>query len=244
MTVARLSSRLFVTLLVGAVWPLAGSAAPAQAAIVVYDPANHAQAVLSAARALQQINNQIRSLQNEATMLAGLAKNLKRIDFPELARLRQALADIDRLMAEARGIGFSLASLDRQFGTLFPETANPAATNDASVAAARARLETVMAALRHTMRVQASVVENIEADARTLAAISAQSQGAEGALQVGQATNQLLALATKSQMQLQAMMAAHYRAGALQEARSLQASIDARAATARFLGSGTAYSPR
>lgn len=242
MTVARLSSRLFVTLLVGAAWPLAGGAA--QAAIVVYDPSNHAQAVLSAARALQQINNQIRSLQNEATMLAGLAKNLKRIDFPGLARLRQAMADIDRLMAEARGISFSLASVDRQFGTLFPEAAGPAATNDASVAAARARLETVMTALRHTMRVQASVVENIEADGGMLAAISAQSQNAEGALQVGQATNQLLALATKSQMQLQAMMAAHYRAGALQEARSLQASIDARAATARFLGSGTAYSPR
>lgn len=42
---------------------------PAAAQWVVYDPTNYAQNVLQAARALQQINNQITSLQNEAQSL-------------------------------------------------------------------------------------------------------------------------------------------------------------------------------
>lgn len=43
-------------------------AAPAHAQFggIVYDPSNYSQNVLTAARTLQQINNQIQSLQNEA----------------------------------------------------------------------------------------------------------------------------------------------------------------------------------
>ena len=39
---------------------------PPTAQWVVYDPTNFSQNVLTAARSLQQINNQIQSLQNEA----------------------------------------------------------------------------------------------------------------------------------------------------------------------------------
>src|SRR3546814_8714262 len=42
---------------------------PAQAQITVFDPGNYSQNLLTAARTLQQINNQIQSLQNEANML-------------------------------------------------------------------------------------------------------------------------------------------------------------------------------
>ena len=47
--------------------PLAASpmlTTPAAAQWIVYDPTNYAQNVLTAARSLEQINNQIRSLQN------------------------------------------------------------------------------------------------------------------------------------------------------------------------------------
>src|SRR6516225_5769983 len=43
--------------------------APARAQMIVYDPSNYAQNVLQAVRALQQINNQITSLQNQTQML-------------------------------------------------------------------------------------------------------------------------------------------------------------------------------
>jgi P-type conjugative transfer protein TrbJ len=47
---------------------------PSLAQVVVFDPNNYAQNVLTAARALQQINNQITSLQNQTQMLINQAR--------------------------------------------------------------------------------------------------------------------------------------------------------------------------
>lgn len=216
---------------------------PAQA-IVVFDPSNYSQNLLTAARTLQQINNQIQSLQNEANMLINQAKNLTRIDFPELQALTQTLQQIDRLMGQAQGIRFQVSGLDQQFRQMFPQSFSQALRTNDQVIAARARLDIAMSAYQQTMTVQAQVVENVAADTQTLAAIVAKSQGAEGALQVSQATNQLLALTAKQQFQIQNMMAAQYRAETIEQARRAQAEIDARAATTRFLSSGTAYTPQ
>ncbi|WP_174291879.1 P-type conjugative transfer protein TrbJ [Sphingomonas bacterium] len=218
-------------------------ATPAQA-IIVFDPSNYSQNLLTAARTLQQINNQIRSLQNEAQGLINQAKNLTTISFPELDAIRQTLQQIDQLMGQAQGIRFRVADLDQQFRALFPTSFTQALTLDRQVIAARTRLDTTMAAFKQTMTVQAQVAENVQADAQTLAGIVARSQGAEGSLQVGQATNQLLALTAKQQFQIQNLMAAQYRAEAIAQARQIQAESDANAATTRFLGSGSAYSPQ
>ena len=212
-------------------------------AIIVYDPSNHAQNLLTAARALTQINNQIQSLQNEASMLTSMARNLSRIDFPELQQLTQKLRQIERLMTQAQGIDFNVDQIEGQFRRLFPDP-NRILGSAQHVAEARARLDGAMTAFRQTMAVQSQVVGNVQEDAQTLAAIVAKSQGAEGSLQASQATNQLLALGAKQQFQIQQMMAAQFRAEAMEQARRVQAEADARATTRRFLGSGTAYTPR
>ncbi|RZF63695.1 P-type conjugative transfer protein TrbJ [Sphingomonas populi] len=217
--------------------------APAHA-IVVFDPSNYSQNILTAARTLQQINNQIRSLQNQAQSLINQAKNLTTISFPEIQAITQTLRQIDQLMGQAQGIQFRIGGLDQQFRQLFPQSFNQALTMNGQVVAARTRLDTEMSAYKQTMGVQAQVVENVQADAQTLNGIVSRSQGAEGALQVSQATNQLLALTAKQQFQIQNLMAAQYRAQAIEQARRAQAEIDARAATTRFLGSGSAYTPQ
>ena len=60
---------------------VAASLTPASAQLVVFDPNNYAQNVLTAARTLQQINNQIVSLQNQAQMLINQANNLATLPF-------------------------------------------------------------------------------------------------------------------------------------------------------------------
>lgn len=219
-------------------------ATPVEAQWTVFDPSNYSQNVLTAARTLQQINNQIRSLQNQAQSLVNQARNLSTINFPEMQAITTSLRQIDQLMGRARGVQFRVANLDQQFARLFPDSFNVALGNDQHVVEARNRLDTSKAALRQTMGVQAQVVENIAADADTLNAIAARSQGAQGALQAQQATNQLLALVAKQQFQLQNLMAAQYRSEAIERARRMQSQADARAATAQFLGSGNAYTPR
>jgi P-type conjugative transfer protein TrbJ len=218
--------------------------APAQAQMTVFDPSNYSQNLLTAARTLTQINKQIQMLQNQAQSLLNEAKNLKTISFPELQALQQTLQQIDQLMGQAQGIQFKVTGLDQQFKSLFPTSFDAALTGNQQVASARSRLDTSMAAYKQTMTVQAQVVENIAADEANLASIVSRSQSAEGALQASQATNQLLALVAKQQFQIQTMMAAQYRADALERANRGQAESDARGATAKFLGTGNAYTPR
>ena len=215
----------------GALWCALGIStltfsAPALA-IPMFDSANYAQNLLIAARTLAQINNQIRSLQNEALMLTNMAKNLSRAAFPEVDALARRLAEIDTLMKRASGIGFDIADFDARFRQ--------------HARAARGRLEASMAAFRHTMDVQNRIAADVEADAGALATIIARSQGAEGSLQAQQSTNQLLALAAKQQLQMQQMLAAQFRSESAELARRAQAESDARAATRAFLGSGKAY---
>ncbi|WP_287460721.1 P-type conjugative transfer protein TrbJ [Sphingomonas sp.] len=220
------------------------AATPARAQLTVFDPSNYSQNVSTAARTLQQINNQIQMLQNQAQSLINQARNLSTITFPELQAITQTIQQIDQLMGQAQAIRFRVAGLDQQFQSMFPKSFNQALTGNQHVIATRARLDASMDAYRHTMTVQAQVVENVAADASTLNGIVQRSQGAQGALQAQQATNQLLALVAKQQFQLQTLMAAQYRADAIERASRAQAQSDAQGATKKFLGSGNAYTPQ
>ena len=60
---------------------------------IVYDPRNHAENILSAARALEQINNQIAQIQNQAQMLMNDALNLANLPHSSLAQLQDAIGE-------------------------------------------------------------------------------------------------------------------------------------------------------
>ena len=218
-------------------------ASPA-AAIPVFDATNYAQNLLQAARALEQINHQIASLQNEAAMLQNMARNLERLDFPQLQQVNSAMQRIDQLMGQAQGIDFRMDGLDQRLRSLFPGAVDRALRRDQRVLEARARLDAATAGYRQAMGVQAQVVENVREDAALLAELVGRSQNAVGGLQAQQAANQLLALSIKQQLQLQNLMAAEFRDASVERARRAQAEADGRAATRRFLGTGRAYTPR
>ncbi len=217
--------------------------APAHAQFggVVFDPKNYAQNILTAARTLTQINNQIQALQNQASMLTNMAKHLQRLDFSSLSQITRSMQRIDTLMGQAEGIAFDLQSTDAALASQFPAEFDRALSTSDIITQARGRLQESMKAYRQTMRVQAQVAENVQDDAGLLSELVSQSQSATGSLQVSQATNQLLALSTKQQLQIQQMMAAQYRADSLERARQQQAMEAARERTKRFIGSPDIY---
>lgn len=231
------------TIAASALVALALAAGPARA-LTVFDPSNYAQNVIQAARALQQINNQIQSLQHEVVMLQNMAKNLEQLDYSSLGAIQMSLARINLLMTQARGIAFEVERTDQEFARLYPKDYAATVTSDALALDARGRWEHSVDALRQTMLVQAEVVETIEADSDELARLVAESQAAIGNLQAQQATNQLIALSTKQQLQTQDLLAAQYRAEALERARAAAAQEQARAQLGRFLGDGQAYTAR
>ena len=234
--------KIALALLAASLGPPTLLAAPAAHAMPVFDSANYSQNLLTAARTLQQIDQQIRSLQNEAQMLSNMDKHLRRVDFPELRKLADNLAKVDALMARANGVDFGVDQLDARIEALFPKDFGTL-TRSGTVANAKARLDAAMASYRRTLGVQARIAANVKDDAAVLADIAARSTDAEGILQASQATNQLLALAAKQQMQLQQMMAAAYDPDMIDRARAAQSAAEARARTQRFLGDGKAYTP-
>ena len=222
---------------------LAVAPSPAYA-IPVFDTANYTQNMLIAARTLQQINQQIQSLQNEAAMLQNMQRNLGRIDFPQLQQLQQRLGQINTLMGQAQGVDFRVDQIDQQLRRLYPDSFDQLVSRDQRAASARARLDAAMASFRQSMGVQSRIVANVREDAETLSQIVARSQGAEGALAAQQATNQLLALVAKQQLEISQLMAAQYRAQTLESANRAQAEAEGRAAAQKFIGNGKAYSPQ
>ncbi|TPI13068.1 P-type conjugative transfer protein TrbJ [Mesorhizobium sp. B4-1-3] len=220
--------------------PIADYIQPAYA-LIVFDPSNYTQNVLSAARALEQINNQIQSLQNQATMLENMARNLRNMDFSSVGQLTGALHRIDGLMDQASGLSFNLNKLQDQWRQQYPESYDGTIKVSDVATAARERWQNAMQAFRQTMGVQSQIVENVRGDGDLLADLVNRSQGAAGALEASQATNQLIALSTKQQMQIQTLLATQFRAEAQDAARKAQSEEAARQTTKRFLGTGTAY---
>lgn len=211
---------------------------------IVLDPSNLAQNMLTAARTLEQINNQVQQLQNEAQMLINQARNLTSLDFNVVNRLRSTLATTERLIAEARGLAYDVTSIDREFARLYPHEYTATVSGSQMAQDARERWRHTLDGLHTSMRMQAQVSQNLADDEGVLADLVGRSQSATGALQAMQATNQLLALQAKQAIQAQQLQLTQDRAASLELARQAAATEHAREVRRRFLGDGTQYTPQ
>ena len=217
-------------------------APPASAAWIVYDPTNYAQNVLQAARALEQINNQITQLQNEAQMLINQARNLTSLPYSSLQQLQQAVGRTQSLLQQAQNIAFDVQQIDQAFQQKYANI-DMSASEQQLVADARSRWENTVGGLQDAMRVQAGVVGNIDTNRTEMSALVGQSQNATGALQATQAGNQLLALQSQQLSDLVALMSANGRSEALIEAERATAAEQGRIQRERFLTPGSGYQP-
>ncbi|MBA7686185.1 hypothetical protein ES703_94626 [subsurface metagenome] len=213
---------------------------PAFTQLVVFDPNNYAQNVLTAARALQQINNQIASLQNQAQMLVNQTRNLASLPYSSLQQLELSIQRTQQLLAQAQRISFDIQQIDRAFSATYAP-ASPDATDQALIANAQVRWQNSVASFQDAMRVQATVVGNLDTNRAQMAALVGASQGATGALQASQAGNQLLAL--QAQQLATATVAAQGRAQNLESAQRTAAQDQGREQLRRFLTQSRGYQP-
>ena len=213
---------------------------PAAALDIVHDPWNYTQNILAAARALEQINHQITSLQNEAQMLINQARNLASLPHSSLQQIQQSVQRTQQLLGQAQSLAFDVGQIDQAFQQRYGTI--PLSASDADlVAGARSRWQTTVGGLQDALRVQAGVVGNVDANKAEMATLVGQSQGATGALQATQAGNQLLALQSQQLSDLIAVMSANGRADALSEAERATAAEQGREQRRRFLTPGAGY---
>lgn len=218
--------RRFVAALAAA--SVLAAAFPTWAQLAVYDPANYAENLLQAARSLEQVQNQLQSLQNEA-------RNLLPLGLKSAGALNSDLARVNGLLTEAGRLASDGEALRSQFRREYAETASEGG-GQALAAAADARWRNSLEALRRTLAVQAAVAGGVAATNAEAGRLAEASQASEGALQAAQAGNQLLAIQSKQLADLTALLAAQGQASALEQARAAAAAADGKARLQRFLG--------
>lgn len=227
---ALLAAALVPALLSG---PVVTGPAQAQFGGVVYDPTNFSQNVLTAARTLQQINNQIQQIQQQAASLINEGRNLASLPLSTLQTLEAQVDQTRRLLGEAQRIAYDVGEVREVFAARYRGAAltGPQAQ---LVANADARWQDSVGAFEDAMRVQAGIVGNLGATRASVTALVGASQSAAGALQAAQAGNQLLALQAQQLADLTAAISAQGRAEALAAARSAASEAEARERFRRF----------
>jgi P-type conjugative transfer protein TrbJ len=215
---------------------------PLSAQLAVFDPTNYAQNVMTAANTLRQTNNQITSLQNEAQMLINEGKNLANLPYSSLQSLQQSIGETQRLLNEAQRIAYDIRQIDQAFSTQYGP-ANVSASSASLIDGARQRWQNSLAALQDAMRVQAGIVQSVDAVKSEAGMLLSSSQSAVGALQASQAGNQLLALQSKQLADVSALLASQGRAQSLELARQAEAQEQAREQMRRFIAPSQAYQP-
>ncbi|QWW71196.1 P-type conjugative transfer protein TrbJ [Rhizobium sp. WYJ-E13] len=210
-------------------------------ALIVFDPKNYGENLLSAARALEQINNQVTSLQNEAQMLINQARNLTSLPTSMLSRIEQNFSEMKSLLDQAEQLAYDVQNIDQQFSSTY-ETFAAGKSSEQLVIAARERWKQSVSAFEDSLKTGAVAVSGIANTQSQTSTLVTASQSAVGVLQAAQAGNQLLAVQAKQMSDLTALLAAQGRAEALEKARQAAAEAQAREQFSRFM-TGTAYSP-
>jgi P-type conjugative transfer protein TrbJ len=236
----RPSYRTFVAVpvIVGALVTCAPRSA---AQLTVFDPSNLQQNLLSATRALEQINNQVRQLQNQALMLLRMDQNLVRLGLTISPELQRTLTDLQAQLRAGEGIALRLQATQNGYDQLFPKQSTAALTHDDALRNAKARWDEEYAAFRRTALLQGQIADGIDTDTRLLADAMGRSRNAVGALEATQAGNELTALSVKQSLALQGLLAAQHRAESIAKARDLAAEDEAKQRFKTFVGNGQAY---
>jgi P-type conjugative transfer protein TrbJ len=223
---------------------LAFAAGPAAGQTVVYDPSNYAQNLVQAARALQQINNQVTSLQNQTQMLLNQARHLTNLPYSALQSIDQSIARTQQLLNQAQRIAYNANQIDQAFTRTYAQS-YPASTSPQQLTAdALTRWQNAMAGYQDALRVQAGIVQGLNASRSQTSSLISSSQSATGLLQASQAGNQLIALQTRQILDLTALIAAQSRAQGLDGARLAASEVQGRTQLNQFLNPTRRYQPQ
>ena len=215
---------------------------PVAHALTVFDPLNYQQNLLSAVRALEQINTQVRALQNQAQMILRMDQNLTRLGGTLSPDLQRTLTGIQTQLRSGQGIALNLQQTQSTYERLFPAQVSTALSSDDVLRNAKTRWDEEYAGLKRAALLQGQIADGIETDTRLLGDAMTRSRSAVGALDATQAGNELTSLAVKQSLALQGLLAAQHRAETITRARNLAAEDEARQRFKSFVGTGSGYS--
>ncbi|MBX3431408.1 MAG: P-type conjugative transfer protein TrbJ [Hyphomonadaceae bacterium] len=178
--------------------------APARAQMAVIDPTNLAQNLLQATRALEQINNQIRQIEQATQMLRQNPLQLS----PELT---QSISEARELFDTAQGIAFEVNQVGENLRTLYPETWEDFDLEGVLQQSERWEQES-RDSLQRAMEAEARAARSIEGSRNRIDRALQSSSSAEGQTGAIQASNQLLGVTASQLAEIHALLIAQGRA--------------------------------
>ena len=196
----------------------------ANAQSIVYDPWNYSQTLLSAARALDQVNNQIRSLENEAQMLINQTRHLTSLPSSVVGQLTSTINRLNSLVAQAKGISFDVDKARSDFERLYPRQYGASSSSNLMVQDATSRWDNTYEGLKQALLTQATIASSLDEDGQTLRTLMTNSSAAVGSLQA------------------QILLLTQARAETLRAAEQQASVAAAQERFTRFIGDGHAYS--
>lgn len=178
--------------------------APARAQMAVIDPTNLAQNLLQATRALEQINNQIRQIEQATQMLRQNPLQLS----PELT---QSISEARELFDTAQGIAFEVNQVGENLRTLYPETWEDFDLEGVLQQSEHWEQES-RDSLQRAMEAEARAARSIEGSRNRIDRALQSSSSAEGQTGAIQASNQLLGVTASQLAEIHALLIAQGRA--------------------------------
>jgi type IV secretion/conjugal transfer VirB4 family ATPase len=144
----RRAARGITTTLVLAVLLAATADRTKAQGLVVFDAANYQQNLLTAVRALEQINNQVRQLQSQTQMVLRMDLNLQRLGTTIAPDLQRSLTDIQSRLREGEGLALRTSETEAAYERLFPRQLAATLSSDDVLRNARTRWDEEHASLR------------------------------------------------------------------------------------------------
>jgi type IV secretion system protein TrbJ len=196
-------------------------------ALIVFDPTNYVQNLLIAARALQQINNQLLMLANQVKMLQNQAQNLAKMPYSSQQSLQASLSKTQNLLGQAQRITYNINQINQAFLQFYPQTSLYPQSNAVTPAqsqiinSAQQRWQNSYSGYQNALQVQAGVVQGLDGTRTQTTALVTASRAAPGMLSAQQAGNELNAQIGQRLADLTAVTASVGRAISLEGARTL-----------------------
>ncbi|MBM3163046.1 MAG: conjugal transfer protein [Chlorobi bacterium] len=162
----------------------------AQAALTVIDISNLKQTTLTAVRSAEQIKNQIEQIRNQVRSL----QTLPAAAFGPVKSIYDSnMQELNGLLSDVQGISFDLNRIDGQFDQLFPQGTWDQIDFNRYEQYYRDWTKELSEASKIAMKAQ-SVVERSQAFNNEAASILSRSAAADGEVRQLQSTNQMLGI--------------------------------------------------
>lgn len=184
--------------------------AGAKAYEVVFDPTNYSENLLTAARSLEQIQNQVSQISNQVRMLEDNANMLRSIDIDTSAQLSSQLNQLNNLYSQAGSIIFKTDQFTDKISRLYPDEADFLNVPDIS-ASADQFIQDQKNLAAYSAQIHSQVLTGSAQSEQQILSLIHASNSARGQTSAVQAGNQLIGTLAVQLNGMTSSLAAHHQ---------------------------------